>query len=707
MKRAAAALLFVLGFSACSEDPAAPPAATPAPIAPCADGFAADAQGVCVETVTTEACGPGTRPKIGSKKCEPVGWTTSCPLGMKTDASGWGCVDAHVEPCTGDMRESASSARCVSVGNCDALFPPAGAIVVNAAFTDAQLDATHYRTINAAIAGAPPGATIAIEAGTYAEDVRIGKTVTLEGKCPGQVKITPASTTDPGILVEKKATDVVIRGLTVAGPHIGGINVYDGSQATIEEVVVEGAKLWGIIVDTSAATIKRSKISGTLLGPDSSGREVKGGWGIAAGASNVSIDDVNVVGGGSALFAGTTDTQMSVSRLVASGQAPLPPSRAAGAYSRSGRITLERSIFHDITGDGAIMAELPKAIVEARDTVIRDVKVGSGSRGYGVVAFGGGEVSLRSVAVIGAESVGLLARDSGSILSAYDTVVRGPASSAARPDENLIVTSERAGIGAQVIGKATMNLDGVAVIDAWGWAMYTDTGAKLDIKHSLVDGTRVLEPKGPVLPFAIGLSVSGATATVEDFTVLHTTLHGVTAGKKGVVTGSGLYVRDVSPSDPEGAGAGAGIAAGESGQVDLDASAIFESTTSGVLAIEGSSSLVRLARSTIHGTRAAPQGFGHGVLVAGEAEVILDQTAVFENAAIGIAASGGRARVTSGVVARNPIGVHVQRGSFLVESGDDAELGATEVRISPDSKFLDNASKLGTGEIPLPTNVIP
>lgn len=710
MKRAAAALLFAFsaaGIVACSDDAAAPPATTPAAAVACADGFAADAQGICVEKVALEACAPGTRPKIGSTRCEPVGWTTGCPMGTRADPSGWGCVDARVEPCPGDMRESASGGRCVSVGNCDALFPPAGAIVVDAAFTDAQLDATHYRTINAAVAGAPPGATIAIAAGTYAEDVRIGKSVTLEGKCPGEVKITPASTTDPGILVEKKAAGVVIRGLTVAGPHIGGINVYEGSQATIEDVVVDGAKLWGVIVDSSAATIKRSKISGTVLGPDPSGREVKGGWGIAAGASDVSIDDVNVVGGTDALFSGTSDTQMTVSRLVASGQAPQPPSRAAGVYARTGRITLERCVFHDIAGDGAIMAELPKGVVDARDTIIRDVKVAGGSRGYGVVAFAGGEVSLRNVAVLGAESVGLLARDGDSILTAFDTVVRGPAASGALPDENLVVTSERAGVGAQVTGKAKMTLDGVAIVEAWGWAIYADGGSTLDMKHSLVEGTRVLQPKRAVLPFAFGLTTSGsATTTIDDVSILRSTFHAVSAARDGAVNGRGLYVRDVSPSDPEGVGAGAAIAAGEGGLVDLDASAIFESTTSGILALDGSSRL-RLTRSTIHGTRACPQGFGHGALVASEAEAFLDQTAVFDNAAIGVAASGGRALLTSAVVARNAVGVHVQRGSFVVESGDGSDLAATEVRISPDSRFLDNASKLGTGEIPLPRNVIP
>jgi hypothetical protein len=87
--------------------------------------------------------------------------------------------------------------------------------------------------------------------------------------------------------------------------------------------------------------------------------------------------------------------------------------------------------------------------------------------------------------------------------------------------------------------------------------------------------------------------------------------------------------------------------------------------------------------------------------------VLLEQSAVFDNAAIGVAVSGGRAHLVDAVVANNPVALHVQNGSFLVESADDGELGAMEVRVSPDSKFLDNGSKLGTGEVPLPSNEVP
>src|SRR5205085_374296 len=119
------------------------------------------------------------------------------------DASGWGCVDYKSVGCDGATRESAASADCVPVGNCDAPFPPAGAIVVDDSFTDAQVDATHFKTISAAIDAATAGATVAIESGTYAEEIKIGKSLKLVGRCAEKVVITPGAfgATDPGILV--------------------------------------------------------------------------------------------------------------------------------------------------------------------------------------------------------------------------------------------------------------------------------------------------------------------------------------------------------------------------------------------------------------------------------------------------------------------------------------------------------------------------
>jgi hypothetical protein len=264
VKNKALAALLVLLLAACGEEETAtaPPSLAPPPEA-CAAGFIPDPRGFCIEQVVAETCAAGTRPKIGSTKCEPVGWTTSCPAGLEKDPSGWGCADRRADACEGATRESASTGRCIPVGDCNAAFPPAGAIVVDDSFTDGQVDATHFKTIAAAIAAAPAGSIVAVESGTYAEELTIDKSLELVGRCAAEVKLTPGAlgTTDPGILVENKASGVVIKGLTIEGPHIGGIDVYFGSDALIEEVVVEGSKLWGIIADASTATIKRSKIA--------------------------------------------------------------------------------------------------------------------------------------------------------------------------------------------------------------------------------------------------------------------------------------------------------------------------------------------------------------------------------------------------------------------------------------------------------------
>jgi hypothetical protein len=350
LKRLFLSVAVALGLGCSGGSSSDAPAPAPAPAAACADGFAADDRG-CVEIAPEAVCPPGKRPTIGKSTCVPSGTTTGC-LGSVPDPSGWGCTDQPPpSPCTGATREAAGSASCVPIGDCAAPFPPAGAILVDASLADAQVDATHFKKIGDAIAAASAGATIAIERGAYAEDLVIGKTLKLVGRCAAEVSIEEASLTEPGVLTASAAKGVVLSGFTVKG-HVGGIEVYSGSETTIEDVVVDGAKSFGIIADSSTATIRRSKIAGTVVSGN------RGGWGISAGSSDVSVDDVNVVGGTAAVYAGTPDATLTVSRLVASGQAPQSPIRSAGVYARGGRITLERSVLHDLVADGAVGAEI-------------------------------------------------------------------------------------------------------------------------------------------------------------------------------------------------------------------------------------------------------------------------------------------------------------------------------------------------------------
>ena len=181
----------LLAACSSSSNDAAPAPTDPGVAVPadafCADGFAPlDGGAGCAPVITTQTCKPGTRATIASATCVPVGVVT-CPAGFARDATGWGC-DAVLPPTAcaigSGTRERLGTTTCVAVSDCNAAFPPAGAsIFVDAALTDAQLDATHFRTIADAVAAAPAGATIAIESGTYVEKVVLAhRKVSLVGR---------------------------------------------------------------------------------------------------------------------------------------------------------------------------------------------------------------------------------------------------------------------------------------------------------------------------------------------------------------------------------------------------------------------------------------------------------------------------------------------------------------------------------------------
>ena len=118
---------------------------------------------------------------------------------------------------------------------------------------------------------------------------------------------------------------------------------------------------------------------------------------------------------------------------------------------------------------------------------------------------------------------------------------------------------------------------------------------------------------------------------------------------------------------------------------------------------------MRFARSSVHGTKLARGGFGHGVTVGLGARVVLAGTSLVDNPGIGLAVAGGRALVEGATLARNNVAIHAQSGSFLVEADDtDAEsLGDGEVRVASTTRFTSNATRVGSGIVPLPSPVLP
>jgi hypothetical protein len=94
------------------------------------------------------------------------------------------------------------------------------------------------------------------------------------------------------------------------------------------------------------------------------------------------------------------------------------------------------------------------------------------------------------------------------------------------------------------------------------------------------------------------------------------------------------------------------------------------------------------------------------VLAQQGADLTLQDTYVLDNGAVGLIFSGSSGRVAGALVAANVVGIHAQDGSMLEEvetlPGAAAPL---MVRVKSTSRFVGNASRVGSGFIPVPSPI--
>lgn len=665
----------------------------------CPEGMKRDGD-VCVE-IAAASCAPGSIAFAGDPACAPL--AIECPQELfDRDPSGWGCRDRPApSACTGMTREEVGSPRCVPIGDCAAPFPPAGAIVVDDDFTAGQLDATHFRTIGEAVAAAPSGATIAIEGGVYPESVSVARPVTLVGRCPERV-ILRGDGQNPGVRV-RAISGVTVRGVSLAG-YARAVDVGAGSEVTVEDTVVTESVGSGLFVDASRLTVRRSRIASTRVAADG-----RSGWNLAAGGgSTLDVEASAIVAGVEGLFAASKGTVVKVRESVFARQAPEGTrARASGLLAATGaRVELSRSVVRDLAGDGAVKAE-EDGVVEVRESVLRDVRVdGSQARGHGAVAIAGGKIVLLGVTLLRAESIGLSSQGTGSRIEARGLALRGPVASNARVTEDLRVESERAGFALQAIDRGSALLDGAALLDTWGFAAYVQAGGSLEAKGTYVEAVRPLRSSAG-LGFGVAVTVNGegTKAKLDRFTVTGGTLAAISAGNKGVIEGDRVLLRDVG--EVAALGTGAGLSVGTGGKATLDRSAIVGAAGVGVLAVRGAGAGVTLTRTVIRGTKVAQLGFGHAVAIGVDTTARLDRSFVLGSGATGLAVAGGAAVIARTTFGSNPVALHVQDGSFLVESDDgEGSPQVGEVRVSSDTTFTANGSRVGSGVVALPRSVL-
>jgi hypothetical protein len=709
LSTSAAMAALVVASIACSRDAdegAPPPAASDAGCVDCAkacpEGFSAiEGEAGCDAVLPAGACAPGTRPQIGSSSCVPVG-VTACAPGFVKDPSGWGCVAVLPKTrCAGATREKLGEESCAPIGDCDAPFPPPGATHhVNANYTDAQLDATHFRTIADAIAVAPAGAVIAVDAGTYAEKIAPKAPVTVVGRCAAKTIFATTEAIGPGLRVEG-VKDVVLRGVTLKG-FIGGVGVYSGS-VSLEDVLVESSRVAGLIVSNAGSSLRvaRSVVRGTRAEPaDPQATAIAVQRGASLDFVESVVADSEFVG----LATYNAGSTAKVSRSVFRDGFARLAGKNAGVFgvgifaSDASEVTVEETAVLDHVSEGIAIArgggQPAKGTV--RRSVVRGVTRDSRDFARGIEVARDGTLVVEGTTVSGADEHEILSTEGGSA-DVRDTTTLG--SLAGDP-------KVRAGAGLVVSD------GGKAKVSSCAFVAPRITGIQVQVNGTLeADGVLVSDVVFAPIPsgvtndnfFGFGVSVKGgSTVSLSRAAILRANVVGFLVNGASTTSLAEVVVADTRPSKAKEAGRAVSIQEGS--KLTMTRSALLRNREAGLVAIEASSLDVK--DSIVKATSLDADGaFGLGVLIADDSTGLFDRATITGSAGIGLATAAAKGVLSRSFLSKNAVAVHVQDGVELVERAPGDALDARTLIVSPDTRFVDNATKVGSGLIPLPSSL--
>lgn len=324
---------------------------------------------------------PGHR-GAGDAACVKGGYAT-CWEGTTPRADGWGCeAIVSAAACTGATREVIGQTGCVPVGDCSAPFPPAGAtLFVSPA---AAPDPTHFKTVAAALAAAPAGAIIAVDAGAYPDSLLVTRDVTVVGRCPAQVSIGEAGRT-LALRVEGVRADV--RGLTVQRSRIG-VSLGVGSAVKLEDVVVDDTTLSAITLSDGGSSIEMARVVARNARPGGDGRAP--GLNLQGGSKAVVRDSVFAGNAAHGVRIASNSEATFENVVIRDGKPSSTYDFGRGMTVQTGaRATVTRAVFLDNYEVGVVAGE--DATVDLHDVVIARTKLAAaGAFGRALNAFGGG-----------------------------------------------------------------------------------------------------------------------------------------------------------------------------------------------------------------------------------------------------------------------------------------------------------------------------
>jgi len=668
--------------------------------------------------------------------------------------------------CTGATRPRLGETSCVPVGDCNAAFPPAGATYfVDDSYTAGQVDQTHFATIQAAVAAAPSGATIAIDEGTYSGTVSLSKTVSLVGRCAAKVKLNGAGATTPGLEIARKI-QASIRGITVADFEVG-VSAGGGADVMIDELVIQENRRLGILGSDAGTRVQAKDVVVRRTLPDASGRF---GHGAASGfEADMTIEDSAITGSSEIGAGAQKDGRITVRRTVVAGVAQREGNGAYGwgiGTQTGGHATVVESAIFDTFAGGVVAAEAGTAVRLERSyvrgvrrgptsgggtsaaaalaqgkgaaldvvgstlagaekhgvfvtlgatatvasSVVRDIE-GSALDGAGIQITEDGSATLSATAIVATTVSGI---SSAGHLEASDVVIEDAAGAglAARGTAKvtrLVVEDLRPGEGDGSAFSAALYVDAAGSVEASDvivrkarglGVLATGSGSKLTLRRAAITETAAVEDNS-------GYGVAGAKGAailLEDAVIAEAHDIGVHLADAGTTaTLQRVAIVDTQPNGPEGRARALNVQDGASlslvrvlarggAQVGLD--------------VVGEGARAVVEDSVVAGVQATRNGFGHGVAVILGGSLVMNRSVVRDHAGIGLVFANASGSVAGSLVRGNPVGVHTQEGVSLIEvPAAPAELTPLSVAFTTDTRFEENGTKVGSGEIPLPVQV--
>ncbi len=528
---------------------------------------------------------------------------------------------------------------------------------------------------------------------------RFGEAVSAAGGARVEVSGSAlVGNSEMAVLLTGTGTVGQLTGLLVAGtkPRASGkygwgVAAQSGAEAHLEACAVLDNRVAGLLASVDGHVwLSHSLVAGTKAGLDNGGLTASANLAVEPGGA-LEVSQSGVLGAVTQVFAkssaGATARLTLTDALVRAGDVD-PTSEAVHVESGS---TIEATRTAVVAARGVGLFLWGSSTATLVDVLIQGtVAAPSQPNGRGL-SISGSTLSASRVALL--DNANVAAYVSGGGSATFERCLFG----LTRPGPT--VGGDMLGAGLVVDAQAQADVKDSVVADNSGVGVDADgAGSSVRLRGTLVRGTRL----GPSGNGQGVVAQYGALVLLDGVGLVGNRAAGLQATDSGsLVKATRTLVRGTLPGEAGNRGRGANVQGGA--RLELLDSALVDNRQVGLFAW-GAGTRVFATDSLVGATAVDPDGsFGHGVEALDAARVDLRGSSVRGNAGVGLVAAGAAATVVDGKLEANLVGLQAQDGSSVQEVDEVLEpVGVTEVLVTATTVFVDNATRLGAGSVPLP-----